>query len=33
MEIKPTKLFKGQGLARMMAESNFKDLGVNFIKK
>jgi len=25
-------LFKGQGLARMMAESNFKDLGVNFIK-
>jgi hypothetical protein len=24
-------LFKGQGLARLLAESNCKDLGVNFI--
>jgi hypothetical protein len=30
-EIKPTKLVKGQGLARLLAESNCKDLGVNFM--
>jgi hypothetical protein len=31
LEIKPTKLVKGQGLAKLLAESNCKDLGVNFI--
>jgi hypothetical protein len=31
MEIKPAKLFKGQGLAKMLAESNCKSLGVSFI--
>jgi hypothetical protein len=31
LEIKPTKLVKGQGLARLLAESNYKSLGVNFI--
>ena len=33
LEIKPTKLVKGQGLARFLAKSNYKDLGVNFINK
>jgi len=32
MEIKPTKLVKGQGLAKLPAESNCKALGVNFIR-
>jgi hypothetical protein len=31
LEIKPTKLVKSQGLARLLAESNCKYLGVNFI--
>jgi hypothetical protein len=31
LEVKPTKLVKGQGLARFLAESNYKALGVNFI--
>jgi hypothetical protein len=31
LEIKPTKLVKGQGLARLLVESNYKALGVNFI--
>jgi hypothetical protein len=31
LEINPTKLVKGQGLARFLAESNCKDLGVNFM--
>jgi hypothetical protein len=31
LEIKPTKLVKGQGLARMLAECNCKSLGFNFI--
>jgi hypothetical protein len=31
LEIKPTKLVKGQGLARLLAESNCKALGVNFM--
>jgi hypothetical protein len=31
LEIKPTKLVKGQGLAKLLAESNCKYLGVNFI--
>jgi hypothetical protein len=31
LEIKPSKLVKGQGLARLLAKSNCKFLGVNFI--
>jgi hypothetical protein len=31
LEINPTKLVKGQGLASMLVESNCKVLGVNFI--
>jgi hypothetical protein len=31
LEINPTKLFKGKGLARLLVESNCKALGVNFI--
>ena len=31
LEIKPTKLVKGQGLAKLLVESNYKYLGVNFI--
>jgi len=31
LEIKPTKLVKGQGLARLMAESNCDVLGLNFL--
>jgi hypothetical protein len=31
LEIKPTKLVKGQGLAKLLAESNCKYLGVNSI--
>jgi hypothetical protein len=31
LEIKPTKLVKGQGLAKLLIESNYKYLGVNFI--
>jgi hypothetical protein len=31
LEIKPTKLIKGQGLAQIMTQSNFELLGVNFI--
>jgi hypothetical protein len=31
LEIRPTKLVKGQGLARLLDESNLKSLGVNFI--
>jgi hypothetical protein len=31
LEIRPTKLVKGQGLARLLAKSNCKSLGVNFI--
>jgi hypothetical protein len=31
LEIKPTKLVKGQGLAKLLAESNCSALGVNFI--
>jgi hypothetical protein len=29
LEVKPTKLVKGQGLARLLAESNFRALGMN----
>jgi hypothetical protein len=31
LEINPTKLVKGQGLAKLLDESNCKALGVNFI--
>jgi len=31
LEIKPKKLIKGQGLAKLMAESNFPSLDINFI--
>jgi hypothetical protein len=31
LEVKPTKLVKGQGLARLLVESNCKELGVNFM--
>lgn len=31
MEIKPTKLIKGQGLAKVMAESNLHVLDINLI--
>jgi hypothetical protein len=31
LEIKPTKLVKGQGLAKLLAKYNCKALGVNFI--
>jgi hypothetical protein len=30
-EIKPTKLIKGQGLEKLMAESNFHALDINFL--
>ena len=29
IEIKPTKLIKGQGLAKLMTETNFQDLDIN----
>ena len=31
LEIKPTKLIKGQGLAKLMAESNLQSLDINMI--
>ena len=31
LEIKPTKLIKGQGLAQLMAESNFQALDINLV--
>jgi hypothetical protein len=31
LEIKPTKLVKGQGLAKLLAESNCRALGISFI--
>jgi hypothetical protein len=31
LEIRPTKLIKGQGLAKLLAEANCKALGVDFI--
>jgi hypothetical protein len=31
LEIKPTKLVKGQGLAKLLVESNLKSLGINHI--
>ena len=32
IEIKPTKLVKGQGLAKLMAQSNHETLGINFLE-
>ena len=32
IEIKPTKLVKGQGLAKLMAHYNYEALGVNFFE-
>ena len=31
IEIKPTKLIKGQGLSKLMAEPNYHALDINFI--
>ena len=31
LEIKPTKLIKGQGLAKLLAEENCRVLGLNFM--
>jgi hypothetical protein len=31
LEIDPTKLVKGKGLAKLLAESNYESLGVSFI--
>jgi len=31
LEVKPTKLVKGQGLAILLAESNCRELGFNFM--
>jgi len=31
IEIKPTKLMKGHGLAKLMAESNFNALDINMV--
>jgi hypothetical protein len=33
LEIRPTKLIKGQGLAKLLAKANFQDLGVSFINE
>jgi hypothetical protein len=33
LEIKPTKLIKGQGLAKLLVESNCKSLGISFINE
>ena len=31
LEIRPTKLIKGQGLEKLMADSNFQDLDMNMV--
>ena len=33
LEIKPTKLIKGQGLTKLLDESNCRALGINFINE
>jgi hypothetical protein len=33
LEIKPTKLIKGQGLAKLLAEANCQALGISFINE
>jgi len=32
LEVKLTKLVKGQGLAKLLAESNFRELGINHLE-
>jgi hypothetical protein len=32
LEIKPTKLIKGQGLAKLLAESNLRALDINYLQ-
>jgi hypothetical protein len=32
LEVKPTKLVKGQGLAKLLVESNFRALGINHLE-
>jgi hypothetical protein len=32
LEVKPTKLVKGQGLEKLLAESNFRALGINHLE-
>jgi hypothetical protein len=32
LEVKPTKLVKGQGMAKLLAESNFRALGINHLE-
>jgi hypothetical protein len=33
LEIKPTKMIKGQGLAKLLAKSNLRDLDINCLQK
>jgi hypothetical protein len=33
LEVKPTKLIKGQGLAKLLAESNWQVLGINQLQE
>lgn len=33
LDTKPTKLIKGQGLAKVLSKSNCQDLGINLITK
>jgi hypothetical protein len=33
LEVKPTKSIKGQGLSKLLAESNCKSLGINFVNE
>jgi hypothetical protein len=33
LEIKPTKLIKGKGLAKIMAESNLRAMDINFLQE
>jgi hypothetical protein len=33
LELKPTKLVKGKGLEKLLAESNFRALGINLLSK
>lgn len=31
MDIKPTKLIKGKGLAKLLSKENFQELGINLL--
>jgi hypothetical protein len=33
LEIKPTKLIKGQGLAKLLVEANYQALGISFVSE